>query len=199
MNQALPDQGFHDSLSSLTEDLGLDAWQHDHAEAMRAVDLDERIDRTLPKLRRACLYLKTITTTPLRGTEDQWQSHRMKLSDFCLTLAKVHDFMTDWVDEVQAAGHAVAQVGAFEEVLADLGGLLFPLRKRLSDGTYGPPLDAVRTCGDDSPVSDDDQDKVDDLSRVPPFIPLPGPGVRIQPRLVENWPISPPITWRTRE
>ncbi|MDB5352157.1 MAG: hypothetical protein JWN86_3404 [Planctomycetota bacterium] len=33
----------------------------------------------------------------------------------------------------------------------------------------------------------------------PPFLPLPGPGVRVQAKRVHTWPFNPPITWRSRE
>ena len=45
----------------------------------------------------------------------------------------------------------------------------------------------------------DDEGPVDDLYPVLPSLPLPGQGVRIQPRVVDHWPIDPPITWRVRE
>lgn len=62
-----------------------------------------------------------------------------------------------------------------------------------------PPIAPPGEPFEPEETTDEPDSAVDDLYQVPPFIPLPGPGVRVKAKLVDTWPIDPPITWRVRE
>ena len=89
----------------------------------------------------------------------------------------------------------IVNIGASkEELLGRWPQMLDRLVDQKRDfGLFDPPVNELAGLADEQFLTDDL------FYQTPPYLPLPGVGVRMQPRVVDHWPIDPPISWRVRE